>query len=172
MMHRSWFAASRAAVLAVFALAVAACAPAPIYKAGPASIATTPAEALASAATLKGRHVVWGGTVVSVQNLPTTSVIQVLAYPLDASQRPRLKQPPTGRFLAEVQGFVEPLNYPVGAPITLEGALDGTRHDKIGQADYDFPLVRSGGVHRWTPEEMAKGHPNFSFGVGVGAGSW
>lgn len=155
---------------AALALLVAACAPAPLYKVPRASAAMTPAQALSEADSVRGQQVVWGGTVVSVRNLPDSTVVQVLAYPLDSSQRPRLKQPPTGRFLVEVPGFVEPLNYPTGAAVTLEGTLAGTRRDLVGKADYDFPVVKSSALHRWTPEEMRQGHPNFSFGVGVGTG--
>ena len=31
-----------------------------------------------------------------------------------------------------------------------------------------FYVVRNGDFHRWTPEEMRQGHPNISFGDGVG----
>jgi outer membrane lipoprotein len=31
-------------------------------------------------------------------------------------------------------------------------------------------FVRNNELHRWTPEEMRQGHPNISFGVGVGVG--
>lgn len=171
-MHPRKRSAFRAAVIAAFAVAASACAPAPLYRTNPATATMTPAQALSEAQQRKGQQVVWGGTVVAVENLRDSTVIQVLAYPLDSSQRPRLKQPPTGRFLVEVPGFVEPLDYPADAPVTIAGTLDGTRHDKVGQAEYDFPLVRSTSLHRWTREEMAEGRSNFRFGVGVGAGSW
>lgn len=156
--------------LPAFALtvALAACAPAPIYKTGPGSVDATPGQVATSPENFHGLQVVWGGSVVAVRNFSDHSEIEILAYPLDASQRPRMRQPAIGRFLAIVPGFVEPLDYPQGALVTLRGTLDGSRRGTVGQADYTFALVHSETMHRWTPEEMRQGHPNISFGIGVG----
>ena len=115
-------------------------------------------------------QVIWGGRVVGVHNLPDHSEIEILAYPLDASQRPSFGTGATGRFLAIVPGYVEAMNYPDGAPITVNGQLAGSRAGKVGEADYVFPLVNAAQSHVWTADEMRSGHPNISFGVGVGAG--
>ena len=149
-------------------VAIAACAPAPIYKTGPSSVTATPQQVAGSPRNFENLQVVWGGSVVSVHNFPDHSEIEVLAYPLDSSQRPRTQQPATGRFIAIVPGFVEPMNYPPGALVTLSGTLDGARAGTVGQADYRFALVHSEAMHRWTADEMRQGHPNVSIGVGVG----
>lgn len=151
-------------------VAIAACAPAPIYKTGSSSVNATPQQVATSPANFQNLQVVWGGSVISVHNLADHSEIEVLAYPLDSSQRPRLKEPATGRFIAIVPGFVEPMNYPPGSLITLHGTLDGARSGEVGRAGYTYALVNSDAMHRWTPEEMRQGHPNVSFGVGVGVG--
>ena len=150
--------------------ALAACAPAPIYKAGPSSVNATPQQVATSPANFQNLQVVWGGSIISVHNLTDHSEIEILAYPLDASQRPRLKEPAIGRFIAIAPGFVEPMNYPPGSLVTLHGTLDGARSGEVGRAGYTYALVRSDAMHRWTPEEMRQGHPNVSFGVGVGVG--
>jgi outer membrane lipoprotein len=167
-------ASSRSAfrLLPVFALAaaLAACAPAPIYKTGPSLVNASPEQVAASPENFQGMQVVWGGSVIGVRNLADHSEVEILAYPLDSSQRPRLKEAASGRFIAIVPGFVEPMDYPQGAPVTLRGTLDGSRTGMVGQANYRFALVRSEAMHRWTPEEMRQGHPNINFGVGVGVG--
>lgn len=150
--------------------ALAACAPAPIYKTGPSSVTATPAQVASAPQNFRGLEVVWGGTVVSVHNATDHSDIEILAYPLDSSQRPRLQQAALGRFVAVVPGFVDPLDFPSGAPVTLRGTLDGARGGMVGDANVTFPLVRSEAMHRWTPEEMRAGHPNVNFGIGVGIG--
>lgn len=165
--------ASRRSVLrflpaAVLAAMIAACAPAPIYKTGPSGVNATPEQVATSPANFRNLQVVWGGSVIAVRNLADHSEIEILAYPLDSSQRPRLDQPATGRFIAIAPGFVEPMNYPLGSLVTLRGTLDGARNGEVGQADYTFALVHSEAMHRWTPEEMRQGHPNISIGVGVG----
>ncbi|HVX05419.1 MAG TPA: Slp family lipoprotein [Rhodanobacteraceae bacterium] len=164
-LHRSAF---RILLVLVLPAAIAACAPAPIYKTGPSGVNATPQQVATSPANFRNLQVVWGGSVISVHNLADHSEVEILAYPLDSSQRPRLKEPPIGRFIAVLPGFVEPMNYPPGSLVTLHGRLDGARSGEVGQAGYTYALVDSDAMHRWTPDEMRQGHPNISIGVGVG----
>lgn len=156
--------------LPVSLLGLAACAPAPIYKATPATIVATPAQVAQTPERYASAQVIWGGRVVGVKNFADHSEIEVLAYPLDSSQRPKFGAGGSGRFIATAKGYLEPMNYPEGAPITVEGQLAGTRGGKVGQADYLFPLVQITQSHVWTAEEMRGGHPNVHFGVGLGVG--
>ena len=168
-MRTSWYRMPRLLLSLILPAAIAACAPAPIYKTGgPSSVMATPQQVATSPANFRNLEVVWGGEVIGVHNLADHSEVEILAYPLDSSQRPRLKEPPTGRFLAIVPGFVEPMNFPPGTLVTLRGLLQGAREGEVGRAPYTFALVHSEGMHRWTPEEMRQGHPNISIGVGIG----
>jgi outer membrane lipoprotein len=160
-------------VIAMVALAalLTACAPPPLYKGGPVAINATPRQVAATPNNYAEAQVVWGGTIIGVRNLSDRTDIEILAYPLDSSQRPRLRSEALGRFIAELPGFVEPMNYPDGAPVTVRGQITGTQAGLVDQATYLYPMVsvRGGDLHLWTPQEMDQGHPHFSFGVGVGA---
>ncbi len=169
-MRASQRSAFRFLLALALSVAIAACAPAPIYKTAPSSANVTPRQVATSPGNFRNLLDVRGGSVISVHNLADRSEIEILAYPLDSSQRPRLKQPATGRFIAIAPGFVEPMDYPPGSLVTLHGTLDGSRSGEVGQAGYTYALVNSDAMHRWTPEEMRQGHPNVSFGVGVGVG--
>lgn len=147
---------------------LAGCAPAPIYPTDASIVVATPQQVSAMPDRYRNVQVIWGGRIVDVDNFPDHSEIEMLGMPLDSSQRPRLDQPAGGRFIAIMPGFVEPMDYPSGALMTLRGHIDGTRAGKVGEADYTFPLVRAQNTHRWTPEEMQSHKPNISFGVGVG----
>ena len=151
-------------------LALAACAPAPIYKPSANAVAAPPFAVSRTPERFNQGSVIWGGRVVAVNNLADRSEIEILAFPLDKSQRPRVGDSGSGRFIAQMNGFVEPMDYPDGALVTLTGTLVGSRAGKVGEADYVFPLVRVNQVHRWTPEEMQAGRNNVHFGVGVGVG--
>jgi outer membrane lipoprotein len=151
-------------------LALAACAPAPIYKPAADAIAAPPFVVARTPERFSQGSVIWGGRVVAVNNLADRSEIEILAFPLDKSQRPRVGDSGSGRFIAQMNGFVEPMDYPDGALVTLTGTLVGSRSGKVGEADYVFPLVRVNQAHRWTPEEMQSGRNNVHFGVGVGVG--
>lgn len=157
-------------ILPTLLLGLVACAPAPIYKVAPGTLAATPMQVAQTPEQFSQGQVIWGGRVVGVRNLPDHSEIEILAYPLDASQRPAFKAGASGRFLAIVPGYAEPMNFPGGAPITVNGQLAGTHVGKVGEADYVFPLVKVAQSHVWTPDEMRSGHPNVSFGLGVGVG--
>jgi outer membrane lipoprotein len=147
---------------------LAACAPPPIYKPDASVIAATPAQVAAAPDRFRNAQAIWGGRVVAVRNFPDHSEIELLDYPLDSSQRPRVKETAGGRFIALMPGYVESMDYPEGTLMTLRGTLDGVRAGKVGDADYTFPLVTVAQSHRWTPQEMDQGHPHVSFGVGVG----
>jgi outer membrane lipoprotein len=150
-------------------LALAACAPAPIYKPAPTTVATAPNIVAQSPAQFTNADVIWGGRVVEVRNLTDRSEVEVVGYPLDSSQRPKLdNNGGWGRFIAVMPGYVESFNYPTGALITLTGRITGTRDGNIGQASYVFPTVSVAQSHVWTAEEMNAGKNNVSFGIGVG----
>jgi outer membrane lipoprotein len=151
-------------------LALAACAPAPIYKPSADAVVASPLEVAQSPERFSQRSVIWGGRIVGVKNLSDHSEVEILAYPLDSSQRPKASDNGSGRFIATMPGYVEPIDYPPGALITLSGKLDGTRAGKVGDASYVFPLVSVAQSHIWTAEEMRGGKPNINFGVGVGVG--
>lgn len=157
-------------VLPALLLGLTACAPAPIYKAAPGTVTATPAQVAQTPERFSNAPVIWGGRVVKVSNFADHSEIEVLAYPLDSSQRPKFGAGGNGRFIATANGYLEPMNYPAGAPITVAGQLAGTRGGKVGEADYLFPLVHITQSHVWTAEEMRGGHPNVHFGLGVGVG--
>jgi outer membrane lipoprotein len=155
---------------ASIALALAACAPAPIYKATASAVAAVPSQVAQSPERYAGGDVIWGGRIVNVQNFADHSEIELLAYPLDASQRPKASDIGNGRFISVLPGYAEPLNYPDGALMTVSGKLNGSRAGKVGEAGYVFPLVSVAQSHVWTAEEMAKGRNNVHFGLGVGVG--
>lgn len=151
-------------------LALAACAPAPIYKAAPGAVTAAPFQVAQSPERYTAGQVIWGGRVVGVSNLADHSEIEVLAYPLDSSQRPQANDSGNGRFIAMMPGYVEPLDYPTGALMTVSGQLAGSRAGKVGQASYVFPLVQVNQSHIWTADEMNKGRNNVHFGLGLGVG--
>lgn len=155
--------------IATSLLALAACAPAPIYKASPTTVVTAPNIVAQSPGQFTNADVIWGGQVVEVRNLSDHSEMEVVAYPLDSSQRPKLaNNGGWGRFIAVMPGYVESFDYPAGSLITLAGRITGTRDGKVGEAGYVFPMVSVAQSHRWTPDEMNAGKSNVSFGVGVG----
>lgn len=154
----------------LLACVLSACAPAPIFQTSVPTIAATPAQVAQTPERYASSEVIWGGKIVQVRNLADHSEIEILGYPLDASQRPLVNDSGGGRFIAVMAGYVEPLDYPAGAMITLYGTLEGSRAGKVDEADYVFPLVKVAQAHVWTADELRQGHSNVHFGLGVGVG--
>jgi outer membrane lipoprotein len=152
-------------------LALAACAPAPIYKPSANTVATAPNIVAQTPERFANADVIWGGRIVEVRNLANRSEIEIVGYPLDSSQRPKADgNGGWGRFIAVMPGYVESFDYPSGALITLTGHVTGSRAGNVGQADYVFPLVGVAQSHVWTQAELESGKSNVSFGLGVGIG--
>lgn len=154
--------------LAATALLLTACVPAPIYKTAPNTVQVAPSVVAQAPAQYDHADVIWGGRIVKVTNLANQTEIELLAYPLDSSQRPQVDGGAGGRFIAVVPGYLEPLNYPPGRLMTISGHLMGTRTGEVGAARYVFPLVKANAHHMWTAEEMRSPWSNIHFGVGVG----
>ena len=59
-----------------------------------------------------------------------------------------------GRFIASFDGFVDPLVYKSGRPLTVVGSIEGSTVRAIGEYDYRFPVVAVRDSYLW--EEPVK----------------
>jgi outer membrane lipoprotein len=101
----------------------------------------------------QGQQVRWGGTVVKVENANQTSRIEVLAYSLNNYARPIPGQPSQGRFIVDIEGFIDPLVYTQGREVTVTGSVTGGQNGLIGGFDYRYPVIK-GETHKlWPPRE-------------------
>lgn len=111
--------------------------------------------------------VVWGGRILSIDNIEEGSVVQVLAVPLNGSNVPQVEQRSVGRFVAYYPGFLEPQDYAPGRWISLAGELDGFADAQVDEYVMSVPYVRVRQIHLW-PRYPDSWNPNVNFGVGVG----
>lgn len=150
------------------ALALSACAAAPVFKDAPQAV-PTPREVAADPQRHAGGEVVWGGKILGVRNLADTTEVEVVAYPMDRSQRPDPSAPSEGRFVVAIAGYAEPLDFPPGRFVTVLGRLDGTRSARIDERDVVLPKLRREALHLW-PANFPRERGSVRFGVGVGVG--
>lgn len=156
----------------LFLLLIAAlligCAPKPVLKAEGARSDVAPSAAIASNLP-NGTRVLWGGTIVATTNLKDATQMEILAYPLDKSQKPKTDATPLGRFMVIHPGYLESADYNPGRSITVVGTLAGTRQGKIGETEYTYPVVNPEKSYLW-PRETVSSEPssNVHFGVGLG----
>jgi len=91
----------------------------------------------------------WGGNIISVENRSNETWIEVLAHPLDYEGQPNLDALSNGRFLARINGFLDPATYAPERQITVRGQLESTIVRHIGKHPYRFPLVRAQAHYLW-----------------------
>lgn len=96
-----------------------------------------------------GNQVRWGGVVARVENLEQDTLVEIVNLPLDSRARPLGNANTAGRFIARVQGFLDPMIYKQGKEITVVGILNDPMPGQIGQHRVDFPVVDSTGHHLW-----------------------
>jgi len=114
----------------------------------------------------------WAGKVQAVRNLKSSTHLEVLSYPLDAQGRPVLSGQTGGRFIAEMEGFLEPNEFPVGTPVTVKGHYARLLRGKVGDAAYVFPLLLGDRLDVWQSEQVQPGadKPDVRWSIGVGTG--
>ena len=91
----------------------------------------------------------WGGTLVSTRNLPDSTELEVIAYPLNRCGKPRVSEEPVGRFLVRTRGFLEPMDYQPGRQVTATGLIAEVQDGRVGGAPYRFPVLEDGKVRLW-----------------------
>ena len=127
------------------------------------------AAQVAGDASLARGTVLWGGTIIGTANLDSGSQLEVLAHPLDRTQRPQVALPSQGRFIVASDDYLEPLDYAEGRQLTVLGALDGLDEVSVGEARRELPVVRATDLHLWRGDG-ARGRTGLTFGIGIGSG--
>lgn len=132
-----------------FSLLLAGCAsqiPRAVSEPAPSKLSV--AQARASQGPID-RQVRWGGTIAKVENHKTETWIEVVERPLDNNGRPRQLDQSGGRFLARVDGFLDPVIYTLGRRITVAGLLQENITRPIGDYTYTFPVVKVTSFYLW-----------------------
>jgi outer membrane lipoprotein len=152
------------------ALLLGACASGPAFDTSQVDTSLTPRSAAAQMPANSGKSVMWGGVILSTTNLENRTRVEVLAYPLDRDQMPRRDRDPLGRFMLEKQGFLDPASYAEGRLLTGVGKLVRSQAGKVGDSDYEYPVIDADRLYLWPQDSEYNNRSNVHFGVGVGVG--
>src|SRR5204863_5097759 len=124
------------------ALLLAGCAsrpPDPIQDAPPIDLSI--AQVAANVSACVGQRARWGGRIAGVENRASETWLDVVAHPLDSDGRPRLGAESLGRFMARVNGFLDPAVYSSGRAVTVVGTVEGTLTRPIGGYPHTYLIV-------------------------------
>lgn len=162
-------ASCRPALVLLFAVLLAGCASGPQFQAEGVDPDWTPARVVDQPNDGVGRPVIWGGRILKVDHLEDATQLEVLAFPLDRSQRPLIARQPVGRFLIESPDYLEPVDFQPGRQITVFGTVDRLRDGRVGERRIQYPLVLPDDeLHLW--REAAQSGSQVRFGVGIQLG--
>lgn len=103
---------------------------------------------------LIGQTVRWGGNIQRIENRQDNSRLEIIAFPLGSDGRPLDTDQTQGRFIADINHFIEPEVYTEGRQITVYGRLQGTEHHAIGEFTYNYPVVRVEHYYLWPIKQV------------------
>ena len=118
-----------------------------IRQAPPSNI--TPDEARLQPESFSGQMVRWGGEVIQIQNKPDYTQIIILAKPLDKDGQPENSKNYYGRFIAQIERFVEPSLYSAGRDVTVTGQFTQITNKMIGEYPYRYPVIAVDSIYLW-----------------------
>lgn len=107
------------------------------------------AEARRDVAAHAGQRVRWGGRIAAVENRSNETWLDIVARPLDSNGRPRAGDESLGRFLARVDGFLDPTVYAKGRQITVAGSIERALTRHIGEYPYIYVVVKADTIKLW-----------------------
>lgn len=94
-----------------------------------------------------------GGVIASVKNLDNKTRLEIVNMPIGSDGKPNINAEPKGRFVAYVQGYIEPVTYAKGRMITLVGTSEMPEVGMVGDYEYTFPVMTSYGQRLWKIKE-------------------
>lgn len=96
-----------------------------------------------------GKTMILGGVIAETRNLDGVSEIEVVEKELDYSGYPSSADKSLGRFIFKKKGYLEAEIFTKGRVVTGAGTLVGTVKGKIGETDYEFPVVEVEELKLW-----------------------
>ncbi|WP_316368064.1 Slp family lipoprotein [Candidatus Thiodiazotropha sp. CDECU1] len=102
----------------------------------------------------------WGGDIISVENLATETRIEILSRQLDDEGKPKQESRSIGRFIARIEGYLEPEEYPKNRELTVTGTIQEVVEKPVGDYPYPYPVVAVEAYYLW-PEDKVYAHPYY-----------
>ena len=130
----------------------------------PVSIRTAPADDIrVEEAQHEANHFVdskirWGGSIISVQNHPQETRIEILSRSLSKEGKPREESNSGGRFIARIPGYLEPEEYPKDRLMTVTGTIKELLEKPVGNYPYPYPVVDVESYYLWPEEKRYPPH--------------
>lgn len=119
------------------------------------------AQVLANPEAFIGRTLLLGGPILDIEVGREGTVLEILNYRLDRWGEPRSPQQQNGRFLVRSERFLDPEIYKIGTFVTMTGTVRGSEVRALRDAEYRYPVMEAGEVHRWSPYSRYYSTPGY-----------
>lgn len=96
-----------------------------------------------------GRKVILGGEIIETKNLQDQTQIEILQKPLGRGSVPLETDESDGRFLVYHPQYLDPATYQSGRYVTVMGEIMGGKDLKVGEAEYNYPVLTSKFLYLW-----------------------
>jgi len=117
-----------------------------------------------------GKRVVFGGTIILVENLEGATVMEVVQEGLNSQLKPVAKDESAGRFLVRFGEFKDPAVFGVGKRITVAGVVKGSETRPLGKGTYRYSVIEPNEYYLWERSDYDRGSPRIGIGLGLGFG--
>ena len=91
----------------------------------------------------------WGGEILGLRNGVSSTEVEVYGRPLFGNAEPRPDGGDGIRFIARVNGFLDPANFQKDKRLTVRGRVAGTVTRPVGEYPYVYPVVDADVYHLW-----------------------
>lgn len=152
-------------------LALAACAPVPLFREVPAAPTPAPRDLARDIQRHMDRSVLWGGMVLELRQFEGYAEVEVLGFPIDSQARPEPRARDGGRFIAVRAGSLDPLQVTAGRFLTISGRITGERQLDVRGSSETVAEVDAREIHVWPADWNTRERPRISVGIGV-RGGW
>jgi outer membrane lipoprotein len=96
-----------------------------------------------------GQEIRWGGEILGLRNGLDSTELEIFSRALFNDGEPRTDGGDGVRFIARVQGFLDPAEYRPGKRIAVRGRLDQAVTRPVGEFPYLYPVVNVEVFHLW-----------------------
>jgi len=104
----------------------------------------------------KGKMVIWGGEIVTAENLKAGTLLEIVQKPLNSGERPLNVDRSDGRFLALYDGYLDVAIYSKGREVTVAGRIKETQKRLLGEIDYSYPVISAQEIYIWPARDDKK----------------
>ena len=91
----------------------------------------------------------WGGVIAKVENKKEFTVLEVVNVELNSAAKPKSINESAGRFRLYYKGLLDPMIYQKGKDVTAVGMIGTSEDGKIGELEYQFPVLNVTGIYLW-----------------------